>query len=408
MLEVSGQNPLERLALKEDYFTLKHEFERLEQTLSEPEKLVYTAILEGALNKPVDSNEKISKIKREHFASISDSLKLKLLRIEIENCVRLYAYKEALQLSNTLLATFPDMDSLTEAEIINENKLWQSMSPFPQQTVSEIDKESKITLSKDRAGLYTIEIRTPSGTSDFILDSGANFSVVRESIAKKYNWKIYSSEALIGTASGSKVKTKVAVAESLWMGDILFRNVIFLVMEDRDLTFKLMPLLKYEIRGILGMPVIRALKKIELHSEGYLLVCDPKESSAPTNLMFNGFTPIVQISVGNDSWGFQIDTGARASSLSGSNLHELVEENQSRIHQRRTTSAGAGGTNVVNNEALSDFEFKLLDKEVKLPAIKITKTPFRKSIYGNLGLDIIKDPFTSLTINFIDMNVRLQ
>ena len=62
-------------------------------------------------------------------------------------------------------------------------------------------------------------------------------SVVSEKFAAMMGLKIFESNINVGTATHIDVVTKLAVADSFYVGGILFKNVVFLVTPDNQMTY---------------------------------------------------------------------------------------------------------------------------------------------------------------------------
>src|SRR5690606_30202910 len=127
----------------------------------------------------------------------------------------------------------------------------------------------------------------------FIFDTGANLSTTTQSVARQLNMEIIPVDIEVGTITGTKVGTQLAVCTKLSMGNITWSDVVFLVMPDEALAF---PQINYQIYGILGFPVIESLNEIRISQDGQFTVSEENMPfSGKQNLAMNGLTPLIRI-----------------------------------------------------------------------------------------------------------------
>ncbi len=112
---------------------------------------------------------------------------------------------------------------------------------------------------------------------------------------------------------GAKHPTRLAVAGELRFGSARIHNSVFLVLSDESL---LIPTLKYQIRGIIGLPVLRSLECVEVSAEGAVTFGKGAPSGkVPANLFFDGLSPIVQVGHSGHDLQMMLDTVAAATVL---------------------------------------------------------------------------------------------
>src|SRR5690606_38963998 len=86
------------------YFKLADEFENSEKQLSERERFILIAKLNSVFNRKEISNSAIEELFKNHKNQLADSTIIQLLEIEMNNSVRLYDYKKALEVSEKIIA----------------------------------------------------------------------------------------------------------------------------------------------------------------------------------------------------------------------------------------------------------------------------------------------------------------
>jgi predicted aspartyl protease len=257
-------NELNLLYQNEDYFKLMTCFESEKSSLEQWQKLFFEAVIQNKINKPGESNKVINDLLNNYSASLKDSLKLELYECKLINHVYLFEYKQALEASKLIMSQFISLlDSAEKDEMQNSELIWSAASDLKPQT-SEVKADSKIKIKKDLAGMINIPVKSNDIESEFIFDTGANISTISESYAKKMNLKMLPGKIQVGTVTDKKVETGLAYSEKFEIGNMVFHNVLFLVIADEYLSFAGG---LYTIDGIIGFPVIKEMKEIQLKSE---------------------------------------------------------------------------------------------------------------------------------------------
>src|SRR4029078_8069324 len=116
-----------------------------------------------------------------------------------------------------------------------------------------------VPLTRDRANLMNIPVGEAGKEERFVFDTRANLSTIGETLARELGVRIIDRQILVGTATGARATSRLAIAPELRIGAATARNVVFLVLPDSALKF---PQIGYEIRGIVGHPVIAALGEV--------------------------------------------------------------------------------------------------------------------------------------------------
>lgn len=394
-------NEIYELTEQNNFFKAKEQFHLNKNALSKPHQKFLTAVLDNAFNKLGASDQNIEELMKEEN-SLPDSLRFKLYETKYDNALKLYNYKEA---KNTILTILSDYKTYLDNEQINdyENslKIWTALENAPAQKV-DIKKMTNIKMEKDIAGLNNLKMFINKDSLNFIFDTGANLSTISLSSAKKLNMKIIPVDIKVGTITGNKVLAKLAVCKELTMGNIDLYNVVFLVLPDEALSF---PQINYQINGILGFPVIEALKEIRITQNGdFIVPLGEYTSSESSNMTMNGLTPLIYI---NDRH-FTFDTGANQTIL----YQSFYKENQKKIDENyqpeKISLGGAGGKREFDGYNI-DYTFNIGEKQIRLEDISLVKEKIEENetVYGNIGQDLIQK-FDTMIINFDKMFIRFE
>ncbi|HAV53841.1 MAG TPA: hypothetical protein DCX41_02775, partial [Aequorivita sp.] len=201
---------LDQLFENQQYFKLADEFKTYGSSLSDRERLIISAKLNSVFNKKEVSNVAIEKLFKNHKHQLADSTKIQLLEIEMNNSVLLYDYKKSLEIVERILAIPNDFDEEKRTDFENNKTIFNILKNVPKQTTS-ID-ETSLQITKDIAGLSRIPIELGPFAQSAVVDTGANFSVITDSLALKSGLRILDGTFKVTAITGEKVDSKIAVA----------------------------------------------------------------------------------------------------------------------------------------------------------------------------------------------------
>lgn len=399
-------NQLNQLLEKKEYFKLNEVLEKNEDKLAEDRLFYYKAFVSKAFGQKGQSNNFVSILLEKYKNTLNDTLLVKLLNLKATNFINNYQYKQASETYNTILVKYPKvLDSADVANYKNLKSIFGTFANVPPQTMQP-HKTTKIPSYRNKFNHLMATVKSNAVEEDFIFDTGANFSTISESQAKKMNFTIFEENVEIGSSTNIVVQSKLAVADNLYVGDILFKNVVFIVMPDSQLTF---PEMNYKIHGIIGFPIIHQLEEVHLNKDGSITIPDEPKDEKLSNMVLDGLNPVVKITSGSDTLLFTLDTGAKNSELSFKYFNEHKSYIQKNGKYQTNIRGGAGGQTEVKEYAMSNFPIKIGKKSTVLPRIPVTleEYGFNKYFDGNLGQDVFTQ-FNTLIINFKYMFVDFE
>ena len=406
-------NYLNSLYNEKQFFKLKNQVNEMKDILNDRQRLYYNSLIENVFNEPRYSNSGIDKLLKENSDELTDSMKVNLYNCRVINSINLFDYKDSFEAVEILLSQYKPMIEEKELkDYENSAQIFKAGFTLAPQTV-EISGDTKIKSRKDIAGLVNIKAEVNGMEEEFIFDTGANFSTVSESFAKKIGLIFLEGKIDVGTATSIEVSSKLAYATSLKIGNLNYSNVLFLVLPDEALSFAGG---MYVINGIIGFPVIKEMKEIQL-SAGEIFIPAKPGSSLYSNLALNGFLPVIETYVGttfaaSDTLVFSFDTGAKSTMLYHSyydNYRSLID---SKYKPTDINFAGAGGDETIKGFKIDEMNFRISDgsttlKNVSLLSEKIRDKEGDKYLSGNLGGDFFNS-FKTMIINFEDMFVQFE
>jgi tetratricopeptide (TPR) repeat protein len=391
-----------------EYFALQRVLKKDYSKLPLLKKSYYKAIIYNKFNQLDSSVIEIKKLKK-LFNRYTVKERYELLKIQADNYFKLFRYDKAYFETSELLKTYGSLISRKEAEDLKNNQIvYKSLREIPPQKV--VVHESTIPFTKNLLGLRMVPVLLQGGSSEeFIFDSGANISTIIESLAVKNGFKIFNESVSVGTITSQKVKAKIGVAPVLKVGAVGFKNVVFLVLPDSVLNINQ---LNFQVKGIIGYPVISALGNLNISYSGNYIKIASKQFTGNTdrNLCLDELTPIISLTNGTDSLSFSFDTGANTSMLYLPYYNRYKTTFDSKYNITTCTVTGGGGQQklpcmIIDSLKLSADGVSGIIKNVRLILEKTNEESTK--FYGNIGQDFIST-FKEIQIDFINMIVSFK
>ena len=400
--KVSNQETLtllDSLIETQNYFKLKESFYAQKDNLSKNHELYYQAIVLNVFNKLSESNAVIDELLSQSKAKLSDTVLNTLYNTKLLNHVNLHEYGDAVMASKYIQENFLQLNDSSDIENLeNEINIWSSLKNIPKQ---EIVKNADVSfpMVKDKVGLFNVDVSLNGKTNNFIFDTGANISVIKKSLVEELGLTFIESNFYVTAFTGQRVDSDLAIAKELTIGDLMFKNVVFLVLNDDDISF---PQIDYYINGIIGFPVIEAMDEIRISKNNTISIPKTPIDYNKNNFALDGLTPIIAVTYKKDSLSFGFDTGARQTAL----YEPFFEKYKTEIVENYTPTtfqSGSGG-------GFIEFEGYILDslhlsvgksgawlKDLRLHTNNIGTDV--NHFHGNFGQDFIKQ-FDEMIISF--------
>jgi len=370
------------------------------------DKLRFNANIYSVFNRPKISNENISILFKDYENEMSKTTKKDLLLIELSNSVKLYEYGKVNEISNLLITDYKDVISENELfGIKNNNIIWEAVKNVPKQEI-EFKDDSKLKITRNSIGLKTIELKSENKSHPFIFDTGANISTVTQTQAEALNLKIIDVKVSVSTITGKRVDSKVGIASELSIGNMVFKNVIFLVFPDEALYI---PQVNFQLNGILGFPVIEAMKEIHFMKNDELYIPVSRNNNYNSNLAIAYLTPIINLRDSVGEMHFSFDTGASTTSLYISYYEKYKSKIDSSYSKTKISFAGAGGGTEVEGYNI-DFSPIINGENTHLPYVALYTDKGKANnlnYYGNIGQDLISK-FDKMILNFDKMYIHFE
>lgn len=395
-------NQIDTLIAHKEFFEARELFSANLDKLTQFHGLKAGAIIYTVFNKPDSSNQNINLLFKNFDDRLSDSIRFDLLSLQQNNYVRLFDYNEAYNSINEMLVNYSQFMSNDEREDYSNTRIiWKSLVNQPKQIVTKNDY-TKMRIIRDKVGLANLRVNDGNDSIDFIFDTGANFSTATESVAGKLNMVIMDSLFDVTSITGSKVKSRVAVCPEINIGNIKIANVVFLIFPDSMLNI---PQIQYQINGIIGFPVMEAMREIQITRDGEFIIPQQTGNYQLQNMALDFLTPVININ--GESYTF--DTGATSTMLYEKYFlkHKSDIENN---YKETDLKIGGAGSAITKKGYEITFQPVLNGENISMDSISVFKENLAEDheyFYGNIGQDLIKN-FKSIAINFESMFIRFD
>ena len=254
-------------------------------------------------------------------------------------------YKKALAQVDAILELRP-----TDSDALGGRPVIAVLAEAPDQQIT--GRHTRVQLQDD--GL-PFSINGVHATYWF--DTGAELSVLSESEAKRFGLQIHSASVQVSDVNGTRVQTRIAVADELSIGSIRVKHVAFLVFPDKQPPFDQQA---SGSRGLIGLPVLLAFKTFAWGADkSFEIGSASVRRTQHADLCFDGNHPLVQVAYENRALTFALDTGATNTDLYppfASAFPELIH------HAPKTDSykmEGVGGAKQMEAATLESLRFSI-------------------------------------------------
>ncbi|MEL7585573.1 MAG: pepsin/retropepsin-like aspartic protease family protein [Prolixibacteraceae bacterium] len=399
---------LKKLCDDKKYFKLKETYELKKHQLSWQHALYFRAIIDNTFNKGGESNKSIDELlEAGELTTFTDLMVKNLYERKLQNHINLFEYEEASRTNRFIQENYAALiDSAEMEDFKNTHKIWEALKDTPKQKIIK-SNDFTVPLIKDQVGLMNIDVSFQDTTMKLVFDTGANFSVIQKSIANRLDMKIIETDFMVSTTTGSKVKSSLAIAENMDIGAVTFKNVVFLVFNDEDLSF---PQIGYHITGIIGFPVIRAMEEIHITRDNQLFVPQKATVFPHSNLAVEELMPIVACIYKGDTLSFHFDTGATGTSLFPLFFRQYEKKISDRYKKQTFRAGGAGGVGTFQGFVIDKLDLEIAGSVATLDSVMLHIENIgdeENYFHGNLGQDFIKQ-FEEMIISFKHSSVLFK
>jgi predicted aspartyl protease len=390
---------LQQLAEKNRFFELRRDLQQPGWTAAET--LFYRAVIASRFGHETEGIQLLQNVLK---ANPNPAVARKTREEMASAFARLGGYKDAAQAWGEALLLTPGNDPEREG---NENTraLMAALSDVAPET-AELEAGVPIKATRNRLGSWDAAAKVNDVDGQWIFDTGANISALTATEARRMGLSVRETTAYVSGSTEKRNTVRLAVASDLRLGASHVHNVVFLVLADQALNIE--PV-HYQITGILGIPVLRALGRLEISNAGLIRV-RPQETlpQRTPNLFFDEESPIMEVDHGQHHLQMFLDTGANATVLYPSFREALERQEVMRLRTKREKVAGAGGAIQRKTEVVLTLRLEVLGKAIDLRKLSLLPAaPKGNSRYrdGVVGMDALWGGFR---LDFDSMRLEVE
>ncbi len=398
-------NGLQTLLDQKEYFRLETKLKAAGDSLLPADRLYFRVQLDNAFNRNDSSIAGILQLLDSNAAPLPDSARANLLLLLADGYFKTFQYALAARADSLLLNRYEKMlDTNRLEDLRNHLLIYNALRDIPPQEVI-IPDSSSLRWTRDRIGLIEIPLSASGHTYSSIFDTRANVSSISETFARKLGLKMLNvSYRESSGITGIEFKTGLGVADSLSLGKIRLRHVVFQVMPDSVLYIA--PI-HFALNILIGYPVIEQLREIHIFSNGHMDFPARPVSRSWHNLALDHLDPVLFLRTDKDTLCFHFDLGASSSQLYSRYFEKYKLEILRQGHAKTVEFGGAGGIEKKSVYVMPSVNFYLGSRKAVLDSVDILteKISPGEMFYGNIGQDFVK-LFPELILNFKDMYVE--
>lgn len=321
-----------------------------------------------------------------------------------EGYVSSYRYREAARAYDDLEQHFA---SYQGHDVTDDAALARILVDVPVQTTTW-DGPVRVPMSRNPIGSVTSAITANGKGEQWLLDTGANYSVVSRSFAQTLGLTPLTGSAMVGSGvTGLASRLQAAVLPDLHLGGATVQHAVAMILDDASLRIGSGPT-AYQIHAILGYPVLKALGRITFTRKGEFLAGEAAEKASGVPMYMRGLSPAIECDVAGQKLLFTFDTGASSTDFSV-RYFNLFRQHRAAWQTRTVESGGAGGTVRRKMYIQPEVVVKVGDAAATLKDVTIFPTRTNAGIdvlFGNIGQDLVAG-FESFTVDFVGMTFGL-
>lgn len=245
-----------------------------------------------------------------------------------------------------------------------------------------------------------------SRSATYFFDTGAAFSVVSESEAKRLGLTMNGVTSTSHTMT-SDASFRMAVAKEVRIGRTVFRNVSFGVLPDSREPFSKLPEGR---RGIIGIPLIVGMRTLHWIRNGDLEIGQESKpfDLTQSNLYFDDDHLVVTSSFQSQKMLATLDTGAETTDLLSGFARQFAGFLAANGKKATREIRGIGGAENYEAVTVPEISLRIGNVETYLrPAQVITNEAGAKCCAGNFGMDLLKQG-RAFRIDFGSMRLDME
>jgi len=259
---------------------------------------------------------------------------------------------------------------------------------------------ARMPLTWNGLGIQTIAVSVNGVDLPWIVDTGAEISVLSQSSADKLKPHYVQGQFSVGTTTEA-VSGRVAMIDLMRIGDATVENIPVLVLPDAQLAVgggRVIP-------AILGLQVLNAFHRAAWLDHAKTLVLGeaaPHAGTGASRLYWHDEGMGIPVETAAGRQGAFLDTGANASLLRPSGLVLLSAAERASVAQKKVGIGGAGGTVTRMEPEYPHLTFSIASSPVRLEKVSMDTRDDQGA--ARFGMDMVKQ-FDLFLLDFEAMRI---
>jgi len=226
-------------------------------------------------------------------------------------------------------------------------KHFKALAAQPPQALSRPDHDVTVPYSVDsiffdgkyKGRMIKVPVTIGGKEERFLLDNGvAHFCSATETFAREHGIRPVGVETTVVGVAG-KSSSWIGIADSLKLGELCLRNMLFLVVPDEALKNDVA-----SIDAILGAGFFRTVGEMQFDNREQTVLFPVRQQDRPSNLTVNGAgMHFIEGVFRGDKLSFHLDLGSSTTSLNVWYYERNKERVQADFPADTTKSGGIGG-----------------------------------------------------------------
>ena len=387
-----------------DLFKLREEYPALKDSVSiRMLNLIAKAQLGVGFNRLESAAMAMDSLLQFHQEELGAQTSTGIAGLRAMNLLNMGLYGPAGQAGEDLVNALKDavpFESLYSYVFIE--RMGKALADYPAPYVERPSRDVAVPMKCDTVGRghhFYIPVEVNGITKNYIFDTGCSFgNFVSKKYAEETGLKIIADSIPV---SGINIGfVKLAVADSMKVGEIVYHNPVFMVAPpDREIDSVFL------FDGVLGYHFIRDIKEVVIDNESGKFVFPYRISDGEPNMCLDSNTPNIRIEYNGQLYDMVFDSGNVKSDL-GNKFAMMFPETLSGLEEKTSSRGGFGGISQVKVVTLPEFEFSISGQPVRLQDTDVIKDDEEIHLLsGSLGADFILS-FKRLTVNYDKMFIR--
>ena len=239
--------------------------------------------------------------------------------------------------------------------------------------------------------MIILPIRINGLSHDFLLDTGAQSSVIINSISQELNLPENKQIILpVGAASGNKQELPFCIIQEIELGNNTLNKLPVMIMPDENLNIPIGNDQTYQIKGIIGWDILCKMN-FSINISAKEIILNPSNSSISEikNSLNSAFPTFMAKDQKGNNLLFGIDSGARNTWI---NKTSQIIENSNNIQNITHEERGFQGKYKKEELLLNEAKILLGNKEISFSNITTGFTDFIEGFHldGVLGSDALR------------------